>query len=646
MQDGGDSNLKLIGASGQMADLVRDYPWGSTPVGPMETWPETLLSNINLMLSSPLPATLIWGEELVFFYNDEAIPTLGAKHPAALGRSYREVFEEAWHLVGPDIENCLRNGVAPVRENVSIPILKDGQMQNQYWTYSLIPVYERGRIAGVYDPYMNTTDAVLAARERDALADQLQQVLEATTDAVVSLNRDWVFTFVNSKARELLLPSGEILGKNLWETFPHAAYEGSPYVEHYRRAMKEGIEGGFEAYYPEPLNKWLHIMVHPARDGMIAFFRDITARKQEEEYRRENEAKLRLATEAAQLGIFTWYPRDRRVTWENDRIYKIFDRDREDGPMSANEFREGVLFPEYLKGFGEAIRRTRESGSRFAYPCQFRREDGSSGWLEITGQFEGADGAPERILGTVQDITLRKQSEEALRISEKVAAVGRLASSIAHEINNPLESVTNLLYLARNNNDVASIQQYLELAERELRRVSAITNQTLRFHRQSSKPRAVDNAELIEDVLSIHQGRIVNANVEVQFRKRATRPVVCFDGEIRQVLNNLVGNAIDAMHPGGGRLLLRSREVADRGRGAGVVITVADTGSGIQPTSLKKIFDPFFTTKGLGGTGLGLWVSQEIVARHRGSLRVRSRQWDGRSGTVFTLFLPFVPANA
>ncbi len=134
----------------------------------------------------------------------------------------------------------------------------------------------------------------------------------------------------------------------------------------------------------------------------------------------------------------------------------------------------------------------------------------------------------------------------------------------------------------------------------------------------------------------------MNSQVKVELRKRALKPVRCFEGEIRQVVNNLIGNAIDAMHPTGGRLLIRSREATNwLTGGQGLMLTFADTGGGISPQVLKKIFDPFFTTKEMNGTGLGLWVSQEIVTRHHGALRVRSRQREGCRGTVFTLFLPF-----
>ncbi|MBV8632185.1 MAG: PAS domain-containing protein [Silvibacterium sp.] len=235
-----------------------------------------------------------------------------------------------------------------------------------------------------------------------------------------------------------------------------------------------------------------------------------------------------------------------------------------------------------------------------------------------------------------------KSAEAALRESEKLASVGRLAASIAHEINNPLEAVTNLVYLALQTSEVNPIHGYLDLAQRELHRVSNITSQTLRFYRQSNEPTAVACDELIDDVLAIQHARILRSRVNVEQRMRADKTINCINGEIRQVLNNLIGNAIDAMQQTGGRLLIRSREATCWSRqNRGIVVTIADTGTGIHHDDLSRIFEPYFSTKGVGGTGLGLWVSREIVERHRGILRVRSSQRPGRTGTIFKLYLPF-----
>ena len=270
------------------------------------------------------------------------------------------------------------------------------------------------------------------------------------------------------------------------------------------------------------------------------------------------------------------------------------------------------------------------------------RKDGTGFWNELSlSPIFNRDGTLTHFVGIQFDVTARVEFEAALRESEKLAAVGRLAASIAHEINNPLESVMNLLYLAREAEAQKDSREYLDQADKELQRVAQITTQSLRFYKQSTKPQAIRCTELVESVLDLYNGRFMNFGIQVERRERMTESIVCLESEIRQVLSNLVRNAVDAMGHGG-RLLVRSREATEWRSGLqGVLLTFADTGTGISPETLSKLYKAFFTTKGIGGTGLGLWVSAEIIERHHGRLLVRSRDTPGASWTVFELFLPY-----
>lgn len=272
------------------------------------------------------------------------------------------------------------------------------------------------------------------------------------------------------------------------------------------------------------------------------------------------------------------------------------------------------------------------------------RKDGSFFWNELSlSPIKNREGKVTHFVGIQMDVTSRVEVESALRESEKLAAVGRLAASIAHEINNPLEAVTNLLYLARDCGDLKQTQAYVHQAEEELHRASQITSQSLRFYKQSSKPLAVRPSMLLDSVLSLYGSKLSNAGISVERRERMCESIVCLESEIRQVLTNLIRNAIDAMSGSvGGRLLVRSREATEwRTHSKGIMITIADTGTGMTPATMKSLYTAFFTTKGIGGTGLGLWVSSEIVSRHRGRIRVRSLQHEAGSWTVFELYLPF-----
>jgi PAS domain S-box-containing protein len=247
-----------------------------------------------------------------------------------------------------------------------------------------------------------------------------------------------------------------------------------------------------------------------------------------------------------------------------------------------------------------------------------------------------------RMVAFIADLSLQKKSEEVLRRTEKLAVAGRLAASIAHEINNPLEAITNCLYLAAQTDLSESSRTYIELAQNELDRVAQITVQTLRFYRGTTRTTEVDVHELIETVFTLLESRLRSLQIEVIRRFRATSTILAQAGEIRQVLANLFGNAIDAL-PHGGRIELRTASGRDWRTGSrGISITVADNGTGMGGDTLRHIFEPFFSTKGITGTGLGLWICHEIVAKHHGTLRVRSRlaSPNKSGGTIFRLFIP------
>jgi PAS domain S-box-containing protein len=239
-----------------------------------------------------------------------------------------------------------------------------------------------------------------------------------------------------------------------------------------------------------------------------------------------------------------------------------------------------------------------------------------------------------------RDVTAHKKTQDALRSSEKLAVMGRMVASIAHEINNPLESVMNLLYLLQGQNLDPESSKFVTQAQEELSRVAAITAQTLNFYRNAVLPTRIQISKILDETIEFHNLRLWRAHIRVEKKYRPTPPVLCLEGELRQVFMNLIGNAVDAM-PQGGRLLVRIRPAADTLTAAPMVrITIADTGTGMDRTTLKRLFEPFYTTKGASGTGLGLWVSAEIIRKHAGGIQVRSSQVPGRAGTNFVLRLP------
>jgi len=244
---------------------------------------------------------------------------------------------------------------------------------------------------------------------------------------------------------------------------------------------------------------------------------------------------------------------------------------------------------------------------------------------------------PGRIL-VLTNITDRKLADYALRTAEKLAAAGNLAQALAHEINNPLEAVMNLIYLAQAGTTESEVKSYLNSASDELARIGRITKQSLSFHRDTLQPMAVDISDIVQEVVEMYSKQAAVRQVRIVFDHRPGVSITGFPGQLRQVFGNLIRNAVEAS-PSRGDVTVRMR-VAQRASGRGARVTVHDRGAGIPSPLQHKLFNPFFTTKELKGSGLGLWVSKTIVSNHGGTLRFHSRTRNGCSGTSFEVFLP------
>ena len=258
--------------------------------------------------------------------------------------------------------------------------------------------------------------------------------------------------------------------------------------------------------------------------------------------------------------------------------------------------------------------------------------------VQLTVEPVASEGYDSGRVLVLTDITDRKLAEYALRTAERIAATGKLAHAIAHEINNPLEALTNLLYLARTSEQLDTIQQFLAHASSEVERIARITKQSLSFQRDTQLPMVLDIGELVEDVVGVYQRTATARRVNVVCQRKPTLTIRGFPGQLSQIFSNLVRNAAEAA-PQGSDVVVRVRSICRHGH-EGTRVTIHDRGRGIPLELRKLLFDPFFTTKELKGSGLGLWVSRNLVMKHNGTIRFRSSTREGASGTTFEVFLP------
>ena len=476
--------------------------------------------------------------------------------------------------------------------------------------------------------------------------DRLRQFLDATTDSILLIDRDWHIAFANIRAAQLLGHGGDLTDKSFADAFP------GPEGLQLQQQLAEVLRGGGAltlAVHLPALDLWANLRVDPTSEGLTIFLQDISGQHRAELLHQDTDRRLRLALDAGSLGTWSWNRATDALDFD-ERAAALFGVAPHQ-PITRTEMRDRVVATEDRDAVRERLRHSLESGQHYSAEYRIHAPGGGQNWvwssgIPTPGENAGEGGNTREIggmVGIVQDVTARKLQEAVLRQSEKLAATGRLAASIAHEINNPLEAVTNLIYLARTDPlTPPAVQRQLEIADDEVARVSQIAQQTLGFYRDTTRPAEIDMNDLLTRVVDLFSRKLQLKQLECRVDLDPHMRIFGLAGEMRQVFSNLLVNAIDAS--ASGTIRVRGRHCRRSGC-RGVSVLVSDQGAGIPHHIRPRLFSPFFTTKEALGTGLGLWVTRGIVEKHGGAVRFRSRT-ETPSGTVFRVFLPATSAVA
>ena len=694
MDDVGSFERTLIEHCGSAGRLIATRDWSKTPIGPIETWPASLKSALGLILPSPTPVVMLWGEDGVMLYNDAYAVFAGGRHPELLGSKVRE----GWPEVAEFNDNVMKVGLAGktlAYKDHELTLHRHGRPEQVWMNLDYSPVLdEGGRPLGVIAVVVETTDRVRADRRAATERERLFQAFEQAPGFIIAMRGpQHRVEFVNA-AHRLMFSSGEWLGRPIREAFPDI--EGQGFFEILDEVFATGeryVAHAAPAQYRQPDGaadtRYLNFVYEPMRDpdgevvGVLCEGSDATEAHLAQAALRASEERFRTALEISTVGAIG-FDMTGRIIEANDAFLVMsgYPRlDLEGGLLSLHL----LTAPEWRHTIETTLAELGEHGETQPNQKEYLRKDGSR-WWGLFAAKRLADGSAFKF---VVDITEQKQAEaaqaasaaenarlveevraanatleqrvaertrelteahDALRQAQKMEAVGQLTGGIAHDFNNLLMGISGSLELIERSlarKGVEGFERYLQGAQSSTRRASALTQRLLAFsRRQTLDPKPTDVNKLIygmEDLIRRTVGPAITVEVVGQVGLWAA---FIDAAQLESALLNLAINARDAM-PQGGRITIetankwlddRSAKARELTPGQYLSVCVTDTGTGIPEGLVKRIFDPFFTTKPIGeGTGLGLSMVHGFVRQSGGQVRVYSEL---NKGTTMCLYLP------
>jgi PAS domain S-box-containing protein len=610
----------------------------------------------ELLAQAPAAIGLLSGPDQCWTYvNEYQIRVTGRSNAADfVGKTFLESLPEMQNQVFPKLlEEAYRSGQPYFGHTMKVILnrVASGQPEEGYFDFVYQPVRDAsGQVEGILVHGVEVTDQVIAEQTVEQNEQELrnnQERLRLAQQAAGIGTFEWdMKTNVNRWSPELEamygLPVGGFGGtQEAWEALVHPE-DRAEAIRQVELSLQTGGpgQGEWRVIWPDGSIHWIFGRWQAFRNESGKFVQLIGINIDLTEQKKAQEARQRFAAivESSDDAIISKDLNGIVTSW-NAGAEKMFGYTEEEmigRPITT-------IIPGELYEDENRILATIAHGERIEHFETVRlRKNGKR--LEVSLTVSPVKDQAGRIVGAAtiaRDITETKKAERSLRTAEKLASVGRLAATVAHEINNPLEAITNLIYLAKSSDSQSSARKYLSAAEEELDRIFHISKQTLGFYREPKGATAVRLSTIVTSLLSLFASRTRNKNIQICPEIKGDTEVLAVPEEIRQVVANLLSNSIDAVQVGG-RIRIRVSAASEwnENRTKGARLTVADNGAGISPDVRAGLFEPFVTSDKEVGTGLGLWISKSIVEAHGGSIRVRSSAKPGKSWTVFSVFLP------
>ncbi len=656
----------FLAGGGELGELIRSHDWAGTSLGAPETWPQPLRTAVRLILNSGHPMYIFWGPELLCLYNDAYRKSIGPeRHPSSLGRPAQQVWAEIWHLIGPQIEQVVTGRGATWHENDLVPITRGGRLEDVYWTYSYSPlddVSAPNGVGGVLVVSSETTATVLAVRQKaEEAIRQREMFAQAPGFMIVMSGPQHQVEFVNDAHRRLF-GSDQWLGQPILEAFPDIANQS--FFELLDRVFATGEvyrSGRVSVRFRQPKNgveetRVLDFFYAPIYDseqqvsGVFCQGFDATSEIEAENALHDREEKLRLATDAADVGLWDVDLISDTLYWPA-RVKAMFGISP-DAEVSMADFYAG-LHPDDREATSVAFAAAIDPSRRCLYDVEYRtvgKEDGLIRWVAAKGRgiFDEL-GRCTRVIGTAIDITQRRATDESLRVSEeRLRDADRrkdeFLATLAHELRNPLAPIGNAAtLLQRPDLQSAQVARFGQMIERQSKAMAVLLDDLLEVSRISTgklhlKKKVVRVDSLVDAALEPVLPTLDSRGYKLHVTTSGGECLIEADPvRLAQVLTNLLTNAIKYSDRGT-VIGLRTEANDDQVR-----FEVEDQGIGLTSEQIPEIFQMFSQVspsleRAEGGLGIGLSVARVLVEMHGGQIAASSEGLG--KGSTFTVVVP------